>query len=298
MIKHIVLSGGGPNSIYQLGCMKELWDRKLIEYTNIESIYATSAGAILGLTIALKYDINVVTDFFIKRPWHKVLSLNVDDMKQIIENNGYVDMAFVEDILDTFLTAKNLSKEVSLVEIYNEYKIRFNICVVKLNGFKKLILNHENYPSMPIKTAILMSCALPPIFKPILYNGEYYIDGGLICNYPINDCILRYKNINEIIGIHVAGSTNRQSITFTDDLNMPDYTLMLVTILIRNIQKQHYIPGVNEILIKCKYSTININAWKVLIDDKERMNMYLQGIEFTKTYIIKQNLKTDQASQH
>ena len=63
-------------------------------------------------------------------------------------------------MLDTFITAKDHSKDISLIELYNKYKIRFNIYTIKLESFDKLVLNHENYPSVPVKTAILMSCAL------------------------------------------------------------------------------------------------------------------------------------------
>tara|TARA_B100001059_G_C17839003_1_gene590553 strand:+ start:7881 stop:8774 length:894 start_codon:yes stop_codon:yes gene_type:complete len=297
MIKHIVLSGGGPNNIIQLGCIKQLYDSGIIKRDDIESIYATSAGAILGLTIALKYDINVVCDYFIKRPWNKVFNFNPKDLLEIIENNGYMDRTFVEEMLDTFITAKDHSKDISLIELYNEYKVRFNIYTIRLDPFDKLVLNHENYPSMPVKTAILMSCALPPMFKPVLYNGSYYIDGGMICNYPIVDCILKYKNMEEIIGLHVCSGTQDKT-TFSDEVSMPDYGVMLLGILIKHMQKQNYISDVNEILIKSKYTAININAWKALLDDKDREAMFIQGIELAKEYIIKQNLKIDPECQH
>lgn len=297
MIKHIVLSGGGPNNIIQLGCIHELYKNKVIEQKNIESVYATSAGAILGLTIVLKYDMDTVSDFFIKRPWHKVFNFNAKELMEIVENNGYMDMKFVEEIIDMFLTAKNHSKDITLIEIYNEYKIYFNIFVVRLNTFDKVVLNHETYPSMPIKIAILMSCALPPIFKPVCYNGEYYIDGGMKCNYPINDCILRYTNIDEILGLHTITEKDTKT-QYNNSISMPDYTVMLVRILIRHMQKQDYIPNVNEILIKSKYNAININAWKALLDDKDRNKMYIQGIELAKQYITTLNLKTDQGCPH
>ena len=65
MIKHIVLSGGGPNNISQLGCFYELWNNNIISYEALETIYSTSAGCLLGLNIVLKYDMNIVKDFYI-----------------------------------------------------------------------------------------------------------------------------------------------------------------------------------------------------------------------------------------
>jgi len=47
-------------------------------------------------------------------------------------------------------------------------------------------LNHKTDPDLLLYKAITMSSAFPFVFKPIEYNGEYYIDGGLCNNFPFN----------------------------------------------------------------------------------------------------------------
>ena len=42
---------------------------------------------------------NIVSDFFIKRPWDKVLSFKGEELLQMIENKGYVDMSFIKEII-------------------------------------------------------------------------------------------------------------------------------------------------------------------------------------------------------
>lgn len=298
MIKHIVLSGGGPNNITQLGCLYELWNKNIINYDSIESIYSTSAGCLLGLNVVLKYDMNIVKDFYIKRPWRKVLSFNAENLMQIVENSGYIDMKFIEDIIDIFLTAKNMSKDITFIELYNISNITFNIFSVKLTSFEKVVFNHEVSPSMSVKTAILTSCALPPIFKPIVYNNEYYLDGGMLCNYPINDCILKYPNKEEILGLHVTTGKHNEKNIFSENSTMPDYMMLLIKILISNTQKQEYVSDRNEIIIKTKNCALNVEVWKNLLDQDRVLEMYNEGIELGKNYIKEQNLKTDQACQH
>lgn len=298
MIKHLVLSGGGPNNILQLGAMHHLWETGYINYDHLESVYSTSAGSLLGLTSVLKYDMNIVSDFFIKRPWDKVFSFKAEELLQMIENKGYVDVSFINEIIDTFLTAKNVSTDITFLELFNNTNVNFNVYSVKLSTFEKTVLNHINTPSMPVKTAILMSCALPPMFKPISYNGEYYLDGGMLCNYPINDCVLKYANIDEILGIHIQFVEDNYIKPFSDLVSMPDYMLMIVKILISNIQKQEYISTVNEVVIKTTNGAINIDSWKVLLDQEKKVELYNQGIEYGKEFLTKQNLKTDQECQH
>ena len=299
MIKHLVLSGGGPNNVLQLGALHQIWKKGYINYDHLESVYGTSAGSILGLTAALKYDMNIVSDFFIKRPWDKVLSFKGEELLQMIENKGYVDMSFIKEIIDTFLTAKNVSTDITFIELFNTTNVIFNVYSVKLTTFDKIVFNHIHYPSMPVKTAILMSCALPPIFKPISYNGEYYLDGGMLCNYPINDCVLKYANMDEILGIHIQLIDDNNNIeTFSDLVSMPDYLLMIIKILINNVQKQQYISNDNEILIKTSKGAINIDSWKVLLDQDKKVELFNQGIQLGNDFLTKQSLKTDPECQH
>ena len=299
MIKHIVLSGGGPNNITQLGCLYELWNKNIINFDLIESVYSTSAGALLGLNVVLKYDMNIVKDFFIKRPWHKVLSFKAENLMQMVENSGYIDTKFIEDIIDIFLSAKNISKDITFIELYNLTNITFNIYAVKLSSFEKVVFNHELSPSISVKNAILMSCALPPMFKPILYNNEYYLDGGILCNYPINDCLLKYPNKEEILGLHVTalGNDNEKNI-FSENYTMPDYMMLLIKILISNTMKQEYVSDRNEIIIKKKNGAIHIDTWKIILDQGKLLEIYNEGVDLADNYIKELNLKTDQACQH
>ena len=76
-IKHLVISGGGPTLVQALGAIQYVEQQKFIDLSNIETIYGTSAGAILGTLICLKFDWETINDYIIKRPWHEVLALRI-----------------------------------------------------------------------------------------------------------------------------------------------------------------------------------------------------------------------------
>ena len=50
-IKHLVISGGGPIMIQILGAIQHLEKNEIFDTKNIETIYGTSAGAIVGVLI-------------------------------------------------------------------------------------------------------------------------------------------------------------------------------------------------------------------------------------------------------
>jgi predicted acylesterase/phospholipase RssA len=77
-IKHLVLSGGGPIMIQLLGAIQHLEANNFIDLKNIESVYGTSAGAIIGVIICLKYDWETINEYIIKRPWQDVFIIKVE----------------------------------------------------------------------------------------------------------------------------------------------------------------------------------------------------------------------------
>jgi predicted acylesterase/phospholipase RssA len=76
-IKHLVISGGGPIMVQILGAIQHLEQHNFVDMKNIESIYGTSAGAIVGILICLKYDWETINDYIIKRPWQDVFPIKV-----------------------------------------------------------------------------------------------------------------------------------------------------------------------------------------------------------------------------
>ena len=103
-IKHLVISGGGPTLIQALGAIQHVEEQKFIDISNIETIYGTSAGAILGTLICLKFDWETINDYIIKRPWHEVFPINVQKIFDAYTKKGIFDIKTVEKIFNAVIT--------------------------------------------------------------------------------------------------------------------------------------------------------------------------------------------------
>lgn len=57
----------------------------------------------------------------------------------------------------------------------------------------------EIFSSGPLLPALLASCCMPVIFKPVLIGKDYYIDGGLTNNLPVEPL---KESCDRIIGVH------------------------------------------------------------------------------------------------
>jgi predicted acylesterase/phospholipase RssA len=55
-IKHLVISGGGPILFQITSAIQELERKEYLNMKNIESIYGTSAGGMIGVILCCKHD--------------------------------------------------------------------------------------------------------------------------------------------------------------------------------------------------------------------------------------------------
>ena len=74
----------------------------------------------------------------------------------------------------------------TLLELYNITKKKFISTTVCINSKEVIYISHENYPDLRISDAVRMSSCVPFYYKPVIYKNNYYVDGGLINNYPID----------------------------------------------------------------------------------------------------------------
>ena len=111
-IKHLVLSGGGPIMIQLLGAIQHLETNNFIDLKNIESIYGTSAGAIVGILICLKheYDWETINDYIIKRPWKDVFKIKVEKILESYSKKGIFDIKTIEKCFKPLFAAKDIAR--------------------------------------------------------------------------------------------------------------------------------------------------------------------------------------------
>ena len=193
-IKHLIFCGGGPIGLFQYGFIKKISIEGILKLENIKSVYATSIGCYVSLIYLLNLDWEWMDDFLIKRPWEKLININNYDYYNLIYTKGLIHNDFFLEVIKPVLLARDLDENSTLKELYDITKIDFHIFTCKLNGFQKVDLNHLTYPDLEIYKACMMSCCIPIVFEPIYYNNSYYLDGGIFCNSPINDCYNNYCN--------------------------------------------------------------------------------------------------------
>jgi NTE family protein len=155
----LVLSGGGARGVAHLGVLKALDELGVV----IDQISGTSAGALVGALYAhgLKPEaifelIHGVGFFSSVRPaWARTGFFTMDGMKELLQKN--ITVTLFENLpLPLVVAATDIRKG----------KIHY-------------------FTEGELLPAVLASCSIPGIFNPISFNGNLYVDGGLIDNLPV-----------------------------------------------------------------------------------------------------------------
>ncbi len=254
-IKSIVISGGGHTFVTFYGVIKESKEKGFWNIENIESLYGTSAGAMTCMLIALNIDDNILDNYLMKRPWDKVFNIDVDSFVTMVNNFGLFNKEKIYDFFGPLLELKEISREVTLKEFYEINKIHLNIYTTELNNFESVNLSYVTHPDWKLIDAIYASLTIPILFSPIFDIDKCYVDGGILMDFAINDCLQKYKE-NEIFAI--KKHTSKPLDVVDASSNIMDFTYTLLKKCIhKSLPKQYS---------KTKY-TLTIPGNSVTIED-------------------------------
>lgn len=194
-IKHLVISGGGPAGLLTYGAIQHLAKQDVWHLKNIKSIYGCSVGAYLAVVVSLGYDWDSLDDYFIKRPWNKMVNVSSILFFEAFTEKGLLGEKLISNAILPLLSAKELSESITLSELYAYNHIDIHLFATNLNTreISKVDISHTTHPTLSVIKAIMMSMAYPFAIKPVFIGEDCFIDGGLLNNYPLNDCLASNK---------------------------------------------------------------------------------------------------------
>lgn len=299
-IKHLVLSGGGPIGMSYLGALEHLHDEGFWKIENIQSIYATSIGAMVAVAFALKYDWETMNTYFIDRPWNDLFKLNGKQIMDLYTTKGLFDSTYTDKIFKPLLQAKDLSLSITMKEFYEYNKIEIYFYTFDINSYGTIELSYKNYPDLPLTKAIYMSCSIPGIFIPTFLDDKCLIDGFPLANFPINYCIRDHSERDDILGLNfiydkpdeLTVINNNNNTTINNETNMLQFILSILTNtfnFIKNISKEETVPNIIE--FTSSTGTNNLDDIKNFLNSAEhRKSLFDSGVECGKKFIEKQRL--------
>lgn len=288
-IKHIVISGGSIWGFYAYGSIKEACRQGFIDMNSIESIYGTSVGALIAVILSLKIDFEWIDDYLIRRPWQKILNMNIIN---IYQNKGMFSHDFFEDLFSSLLKAKDISMTVTMLELYNITGIEIHMYSTELNEYKLHDFSYKTHPDLQVLDAVHASCALPILISPVIQNNNCWMDGGFFLNYPITKCLETVSNKHEIFGINLGNRRSKPDTSEKEVLNKDsEFTDILMTAFTKIIQNSFFMnkdKGIIPYEINMYADEITMTYFTAIVKDpNERSRLIQRGVDETREHLEK-----------
>ena len=277
MIKHLVFSGGGPIMVQVLGAIQYLEKENFVNMKNIESIYGTSAGSIIGILICLDFDWETINDYIIKRPWQDVFPIKVQNIFDAYTKKGVFDIKTIEKCFKPLFDAKDISLDINLEDFYKLTNIELHLFSFEINEYKVHDISYLTHPDLPLMCAVHMTCALPVLVTPVCLDEKCYIDGGMSSNYPLGYCITAGKNPDEILGFKNKYSDEKSNIN--SESTILDFLLSFLFKAVFSINTDNNQPNIKYELL-CDVKQLSFNVLRSSLSSIEvRRDLFNSGVE-------------------
>lgn len=216
----LVLSGGGAKGAAHIGVIRYIESLGI----PIDYVAGTSMGSIVGGLYALGYSSDEMLEIISNVDWNRVISNNVqrekisftekyDQSRQIVsipfsddedDEDEIQTQNFRNTLPDGIVSGDNLLNLFNSLSIGYADSVSFDslpvpfLCIATnmINGNADVLDKGE------FTKSLRASMAIPILFDPVKIGGNLYADGGLVCNFPADQC--REKGADFIIGVSMS----------------------------------------------------------------------------------------------
>ena len=179
---NLALSGGAFKSIGLLGAVKYLEEIDILK--DFKNYIGSSGGGLILFFLLIGYTSNEITNI-LKDEIKYLTNFNYENITDLYTEMGIDNGDKNENILRKYLYSKIQMNSITFIEFAK--KFGFNLIITGANITKEKIdyFSVDTFPDMDIIQALLITSRIPIIYKPIKFNDDLYLDGGIYSNFPI-----------------------------------------------------------------------------------------------------------------
>lgn len=257
-------------------------------YLNSSSVLGGNAGAAAAASSS-SATINAVTASFAEAT-NKAASYafetknKIDTIVKLYNQTGIYGMKEFTESIRPALEGKDFTVNVTMQEFFEKTGIELHFIVTELNKFVTVDFSHKTHPNQSVIEACYMSCCYPFIFTPIYRDDHVYLDGGIINDYPVNECIREQKcDISEILGIKMEWE--RMPANLTEKCNIITFIYGFFNQIQTNLFENRPVePIPNEVICFSKIQALQ--DWvNVIKDENCRRELLVRGETFAKLFL-------------
>lgn len=233
----LVISGGGLKGLVALGAVHALRTSGALK--DVKTVAGTSSGAIIAAAVALDRKPTKILREIMRGPYVPRISLDniasgfgLDSGAQLTR---WIDLVLEPETETGTRTRPETGGGetnvrgggVTFAEVRARTGVDLIVCATNLSKREPVYFGPDTTPDMDVATAIKMSCTVPFYFSAMRHEGDVFVDGCLVDNFPLT---------------YVADTLGRQplGITYADKLedirSIEAYTSAIAACIVKTPQ--------------------------------------------------------------
>jgi len=304
--KNLVMEGGGIRGLAYSGALEILEQKGILK--NIDRVAGSSAGAIAGLMVSLGYN-SFEIDSILKTL--KIQNFNdgkffVGKIKRVKKEYGVFKGVRFEKWLAQLIEFKTGNANITFNQLHQLHLTSkafkdFYCTGTNITRQRLEILSWKSWPNMKLSTAVHISSCIPFYFKPVPIDNtgneiplndsstkyDLYVDGGMLCNYPIcmfDSCVDGDNPLTSdkvIFNLQTLGlklergeqikefDKNDEGIAPYQIKNMKEYSGAIMNLMMESINRKPGLANEKGRTIYISYGDISGKLRKVSFNEKK-----------------------------
>lgn len=217
----LVLSGGGAKGMAHIGVLKVLEKYQI----PVDMVVGTSAGSIIGAMYSIGYTPDEIEEKVLGLQFDKLLMNSSDrTLKSLLQKTDLdqyplqlsitkdLELSFPMGILNgefIYLQLKDIFGRAEGISSFDDFPRKYRAVATNLNKGETIAINGGD-----LALSTLKSMAIPSFLDPIKDGNDYFVDGGVLDNFPIQEALKMGADI--VIAVDIAA----ESVEITDKSNI------------------------------------------------------------------------------
>lgn len=215
----LVLSGGGAKGAAHIGVLKYIEEAEI----PIDYIAGTSMGAIVGGMYAMGYSADEILDLISAVDWDRLISNQVDRQRTSYTSKAesrtqLITIPFSVRTDEQELQSRTFKNSLptgivsgdNLINLFNSLSVGYadsvdfdQLPVPFLCIATNMVTGEADILDKGVfSKSLRASMAIPILFDPVKINNTLYADGGLLNNFPAEEC--RAMGADYVIGVSMS----------------------------------------------------------------------------------------------
>jgi NTE family protein len=228
---NLVLEGGGVKGVAYAGSFAALHHYGLLD--DLDHVAGTSAGALLALILSLGYSADEMQQVVMQLDFKKFKDGDfLGDLHRLTTDYGVYKGNYAQCVLECLVEHKTGNRLTNFTEL-QQMKVKQHkpyrdpvFFSTNVNTSESIEFSASSNAGTPVAIAARMSMSIPFFFAAREFEGDTFVDGGVLRNYAIEAFDVDGPNA-ETLGLHLGGQPGRVDIE-----NLAGFTKQMFTVLL------------------------------------------------------------------